>query len=136
MLDGRVFANLGAAQEAFDAWREVYNTMRPHQALGMATPSSRYAMSGRSMPRHIEPPDYEPGVAVRKVHGGGWFQFKGGIFYCSGAFSGLHLALRPAGPDGLFNLCYRSHILGQFDLRHPHKTVQDVSEHPFSLSPV
>lgn len=136
VLDGRLFADLDQAQDAFDAWREVYNFRRPHQALEMATPSTRYAMSQRPMPRHIEPPDYEPGAPVRKVHGSGWFQFQGRMFYCSSAFSGLYVALRPAGTDGLLNLCYRSHVIGQFDLRHPNKTVQDVPEHPLSLSQV
>jgi transposase InsO family protein len=136
VLDGRTFADLSHAQDAFDAWRQVYNSQRPHEALGLATPSTRYAMSPRTMPRHIPPPSYEPGAVVRKVHPGGWFQFHGHQFYCSGAFAGLHLALRPGGPDGVFHLCYRSHVIGQFDLRHPNTTVQDVPEHPFSLSPV
>jgi transposase InsO family protein len=136
VLDGRVFADLGQAQDTFDRWREVYNTERPHQALDMATPATRYAMSARSMPRHIEPPDYEPGVPVRKVHGGGWFQFKGRIFNCSGAYAGLHLALRPAPSDGLFNLCYRSHILIQVDLSQGRPAVHHVPEHPFTLYPV
>jgi transposase InsO family protein len=136
VLDGRVFADIPHAQDAFDAWREIYNLTRPHDALGLATPSTRYVMSPRPMPRHIAPPDYEPGVPVRKVHPGGWFQFQGRVFNCSGAFAGLHLAVRPAGPDGSLNLCYRSHVIGQFDLHSPNTTVQDVPEHPFSLTPV
>ena len=136
VLDGRLFADLAHAQAAFDAWLPVYNTQRPHEALGLAVPSARYAMSPRPMPRQVPPPCYEPGAAVRKVHPGGWFQFHGRQFYCSGAFAGLHLALRPAGPDGVFHLCYRSHVIGRFDLRNPNTTVQDVPEHPFSLSPV
>jgi transposase InsO family protein len=136
VLDGRLFADLGHAQRAFDAWLPVYNFQRPHEALGLATPSSRYAMSPRPMPRRIAPPCYEPGEAVRKVHPGGWFQFQGRQFYCSGAFAGLHVALRPASADGVYQLCYRSHIIGRFDLRTPNTTVQDVPEHPFSLSPV
>lgn len=136
VLDGRLFADLARAQHAFDAWREVYNMQRPHEALELATPSSRYAMSPRPMPRHIAPPDYEPGAMVRKVHPGGWFQLQGRQFYCSGAFAGLQVALRPADDDGVFHLCYRSHVIGRFDLRRPNTTVQDVPEHPFSLSPV
>ncbi|HZZ31063.1 MAG TPA: IS481 family transposase [Phenylobacterium sp.] len=136
VLDGRLFADLAHAQAAFDAWLAVYNAQRPHDALALATPSTRYAMSPRPMPRHIPPPDYEPGAIVRKVHPGGWFQVAGRQFYCSGAFAGLQVALRPAGPDGVFHLCYRSHVIGRFDLRNPNKTVQDVPEHPFSLSPV
>ena len=136
VLDGRLFADLAQAQAAFDAWLAVYNAQRPHEALGLATPSTRYAMSLRPMPSHIAPPSYEPGVAVRKVHPGGWFQVQGRQFYCSGAFAGLLVALRPTNADGGFHLCYRSHVIGRFDLRHPNTTVQDVSEHPFSLSPV
>jgi transposase InsO family protein len=136
VLDGRLFADLGQAQRAFDAWRPVYNFKRPHEALALDTPSSRYAMSPRPMPRHIPPPSYEPSDRVRKVHPGGWFQVQGRQFYCSGAFAGLHVALRPASADGVYHLCYRSHVIGRFDLRNPNTTVQDVPEHPFSLSPV
>ena len=30
------------AQAAVDAWREDYNTMRPHQSLNMAFPAARF----------------------------------------------------------------------------------------------
>jgi transposase InsO family protein len=36
------FANIGALQAALDAWREEYNTDRPHQSLAMAFPASRF----------------------------------------------------------------------------------------------
>src|SRR5258708_24712483 len=36
------FASLAALQAALDAWREEYNTDRPHQSLGMAFPASRF----------------------------------------------------------------------------------------------
>jgi hypothetical protein len=38
----RVFASLAAAQAELDEWVEHYNTRRPHQALGMATPAERF----------------------------------------------------------------------------------------------
>ena len=31
-----------AAQAAVDAWRQEYNTDRPHQSLDMATPAARF----------------------------------------------------------------------------------------------
>lgn len=44
LLDGRgPFENLATAQAAVDAWLEDYNRMRPHQALDMAVPASRFA---------------------------------------------------------------------------------------------
>jgi len=47
-LTGRVFADLPSAQAELDAWVGSFNTQRPHQALSMATPASRFvAGSGR-----------------------------------------------------------------------------------------
>ena len=43
LLDDAVpFADLAAAQAAVDAWRQEYNTTRPHQAIGMAAPAERF----------------------------------------------------------------------------------------------
>ncbi|MFJ8197919.1 integrase core domain-containing protein [Streptomyces sp. NPDC096152] len=36
------FTSVAAAQAAIDGWREDYNTVRPHQSLDMAAPSSRF----------------------------------------------------------------------------------------------
>ena len=38
----RIFASLAAAQAELDEWVVEYNTRRPHQALGMATPEERF----------------------------------------------------------------------------------------------
>jgi transposase InsO family protein len=38
----RVFTSLRAAQAELDEWVDDYNTNRPHQALDMATPASRF----------------------------------------------------------------------------------------------
>jgi hypothetical protein len=117
VLDGRTFADLDAAQLAVDRWREVYNRRRPHQAIGMNTPASRYRMSPRSMPKSVPAPEYEPEAFVRKVHDGGWLNFKGRIFNCSKAFAGRRVALRATDTDGVFDLCYRTHRLAQINLR-------------------
>ena len=44
LLDDAVpFADLAAAQAAIDGWVTEYNTTRPHQAIGMATPAERFS---------------------------------------------------------------------------------------------
>jgi Integrase core domain len=44
LLDDAVpFADLAAAQAAVDAWVHQYNTVRPHQAIGMAVPADRFS---------------------------------------------------------------------------------------------
>lgn len=42
LTGGDPFASVGAAQRALDAWVAFYNAERPHQALAMATPASRF----------------------------------------------------------------------------------------------
>jgi transposase InsO family protein len=42
LLTGRIFADLPTAQAELDAWVASYNTQRPHQGIGMATPASRF----------------------------------------------------------------------------------------------
>jgi transposase InsO family protein len=137
VLDGSSFADLAAAQTAFNAWREVYNRKRPHEALAMDTPSQRYRMSDRSMPETVSPPEYEPQAHVRKVHDTGWISFKGRQINCSKAFVGRQLALRATDADGVFDLCYRRHVLAQVDLRENiAKSVRHVPEQVSTLSPV
>ena len=41
-LTGRVFTSLSSAQREIDDFVAPYNTQRPHQSLGMATPASRF----------------------------------------------------------------------------------------------
>ncbi|MFC8142977.1 IS481 family transposase [Streptomyces paradoxus] len=49
LLDGHEpFVDLASAQAAVDAWLEDYNRMRPHQALDMAVPASRFVPKPRS----------------------------------------------------------------------------------------
>ena len=137
VLEGRSFVDLVQAQAAFDAWRKVYNDIRPHEGIGLETPSSRYTMSTRSMPETIAPPDYEPQAHVRKVCHNAWLSFKGRKINCSKAFVGRRLALRATNTDGLVDLCYRQHVLAQVDLRQNIvKSVHHVPEHGSTLSPV
>jgi transposase InsO family protein len=137
VLDGRSFADLTQAQRAFDAWREVYNARRPHEALGMELPASRYRISSRAMPERIAEPEYEPQAHVRKVFDTGWFSFRGRSFPCPKAFIGKRIALRHTDVDHVLDVCYRSHVLAQIDLRQDAgKTVHHVPEHPYTLSPV
>jgi transposase InsO family protein len=137
LLDRTVFADLGQAQAAFDAWREVYNTKRPHEAIGLQTPAQRYRDSPRSMPAALPPPEYDAEAQVRTADAKGRIHFDGHRLYCSLAFAGRRLALRPTDQDGLFELCYRRHLLARIDLRQDTmQPVHHVSGQVFTMSPV
>jgi transposase InsO family protein len=47
----QVFRSLGHAQRALDEWVVYYNTERPHQAIGDATPASRFYADETATPR-------------------------------------------------------------------------------------
>jgi hypothetical protein len=49
-LTGRIFADLPTAQSELNAWVGSYNTERPHSALGMATPASRFTLAEPGRP--------------------------------------------------------------------------------------
>ena len=137
LLSARSFARLDEAQAAFDAWRDLYNHRRPHEAIGMETPASRYRPSPRPMPAAIPPPEYESEAHVRKVDEKGRIAFKASKIRFSRAFVGRAVALRATATDGLFDLCYRRHVLAHVDLRQNMvKPVHHVSEHPSTLCPV
>ena len=60
VLNGRFFEDLPACQSAFDDWRETYNVRRPHEALALNTPTTRYAVSPRPFPEALPPIEYGP----------------------------------------------------------------------------
>jgi transposase InsO family protein len=119
LLAGEPFAHRRAAQERFDAWRVSYNQERPHEALGLATPSSRYVPSARRYPTSVPAIEYGPDDAVRKVQADGEFSFANRVFRVSKAFRGERVAIRPTPTDGVFVVAFMTHRIAQIDLRDP-----------------
>jgi len=117
VLQGRSFADLAGCQEAFDPWRAVYNLERPHAALGLATPASRYHVSPRSFPEQLPAIEYGSQDKVRRVQAQGEISFQGHSFRVSKAFRGYPVALRATSRDGLWEVFFLSHRIAQLDLR-------------------
>jgi transposase InsO family protein len=113
----RSFADLAACQRRFDQWREVYNTERPHEALALATPATRYIPSPRSFPEKLALFDYGPGAILRRVSDTGWLSFRKHPLKLGRAFVHRRVALRPALPDGCFDVFFCGHKVATFDLR-------------------
>ncbi|MBX7119383.1 MAG: integrase core domain-containing protein [Gemmatimonadaceae bacterium] len=60
-----------AQQRAFDRFRDEYNEVRPHEALGMETPASRYAASAHPYPSRILASESPGHFTVKGVTTGG-----------------------------------------------------------------
>jgi transposase InsO family protein len=139
VLSGPPFADLAAAERAFDRWRGVYNTQRPHEALELAVPASRYQSSLRDYVETIAPFEYAPGDIVRRVQQGGLVSLLGRTVRVPKAFRGKAVAFRPTTQDGVFDVVFRTQLIATIDIRpldcRP-GSVHDVSERPSTLSPV
>lgn len=118
VLNGRSFETLDQAQLAFDQWRQIYNHYRPHEALHMATPVTRYLVSPRSYPERLPEIEYGPDDTVVTVKWFGELNFRGRRFKLSNPLRGQPVAIRPSSnTDGLFDVFFVHHKLMQIDLR-------------------
>jgi transposase InsO family protein len=111
------FRELAAVQRAFDCWRRIYNFERPHEALDLEVPASRYRPSGRSMPSRLPRVEYDANEIVRMVPSSkDYISFKGRLWKVPGAFRGERLAIRPRGCDGQYGIFFGSREIAQIDL--------------------
>jgi len=117
VLGTRVLRDLAQCQREFDRWREVYNLQRPHEALAMAVPASRYRVSPRAFPEVLPPIEYGPADLVRKVAEGGELSYRNRTFRVGKAFRGYPVALRPTLVDGVFDVFFCHQRVAQVNLR-------------------
>lgn len=113
----RAWRDLAECQSAFDAWRHIYNAERPHEALGLATPATRYQASRRSFPETLPAIDYGASAIVRKVHDKGEISFANRTWRVGKAFKGQPVALRPSSVDGRYDVFFCQHKIAEIDLR-------------------
>jgi transposase InsO family protein len=62
--DNVPFADLAAAQAAVDTWVSEYNTTRPHQSLGMASPAERFSTAAAKSEEELLPLRLPAALAV------------------------------------------------------------------------
>lgn len=117
LLAGRWFSTIADVQRELDRWRDIYNLERPHDALGLEVPASRYQASTRSYPEALAPIAYDSTDVVRKVMCRGGIRFHGREYYVGKALSGEPVALRPAADDGVWNVFFCHERVATVDRR-------------------
>lgn len=116
VLAQRLYADFTGMQLRFDEWRYCYNHLRPHEALNMTVPASRYQASLRSFPEQLPAFEYDVLDQVRKVQATGKISFAGRCFRVGRPFQGYPVAVRPTTTDGLYNVFFATHQIGTIDL--------------------
>jgi len=109
-------ASLRRQQKRFDVFRSEFNGQRPHEALSMATPGSRYVCSERVYPASEPQFTYPagPGWVVRKVQHNGEFFWRERPVFLSEV-----LRREPIGLEALDGRYWRTYLgplqVGVFD---------------------
>ncbi|KPQ11396.1 MAG: putative Transposase [Saliniramus fredricksonii] len=75
-------------QARFDRFREIYNTVHPHDALGQRPPAAHYAPETRPYPDRIPEPWYSADHAVRRLRPNGEIKWRGNLIFVSEAVAG------------------------------------------------
>ncbi|TCV93808.1 hypothetical protein EC912_1041, partial [Luteibacter rhizovicinus] len=100
---------------------EIYNHVRPHQAIGMVPPATRYRLSPRPFPERLDPiTEYGPDDIVIGVDQRGRITLFKRPLVVSTALKGRLIAARPRpGQEGVYDLYFAHHWLDVVDLRLP-----------------
>ena len=107
--------NRNAQQKAFDRFRDEFNNVRPHEALGQQTPASHYQASPKAFPNRLpERQTYPDQWHTRKVRRGGDMTWGGRDVYITQALSGQHIGLEPI-EDGVWKVYFAHVPLAIFD---------------------
>ena len=108
--------DMTAQQARFDRWRAEFNEDRPHEAIGLDTPASRYMCSPRQMPDVLPEPEYPGHFEVRYLSKDGNVRFKTKQIFVSQTLGHEHIGLEETA-DGVWDLYFFDCLLARLDER-------------------
>jgi len=101
-------------QRVMERFRQEYNQVRPHEALGMRTPAAVYELSPRSFPAHVPEPEYPDTMLVYRVQQKGHFRWKRQEVFLSEVLWGEPVGLLPID-DSWFTVYFAQVPIARFD---------------------
>ena len=93
-------ADMSTVREAMASFREDYNWERPHEAIGLKVPGSRYTASTRIRPGKMPKHEIPEGAVSRKVDSSGMIVYKSRYYRAGSGLAREYVELRE-GPEGL-----------------------------------
>ena len=109
--------NLLQQQERFDSFRAEFNERRPHEALGMRTPTELHESSKRAYPETMQPLEYPLADLTQRVFADGsiYFQPLKKRIHVTAALANQDIGLRQLTPQ-TWLACFMDKELGIIDL--------------------
>lgn len=99
LLQHKFFWDVKEAQMSFDEWRMSYNFERPHEAINLQPPSSRYRPSARKYSDVLPNIEYWPNDVIRQVNLAGNISYQNKKIFIGEGLKGLPIALRERNDD-------------------------------------
>lgn len=125
--------NLLRQQESFDAFIEVFNTKRPHEALDMRRPADVYQASPRPYPSTLPEPEYPLHDDTLFVSKSGHLRVPGmGSFFLTRALTGQPVGIRE-GQDGSWLVSFLDLDLGYIEKNGSQSLFQPASSGPRNM---
>jgi transposase InsO family protein len=106
-----------AQQRALERFREEYNQVRPHEALGMQTPAAVYQPSPRRFPARVPEVEYPESMLVRTVGHKGQIRWKKHEVFVSQVLWGERVGLLPVD-DRWYTVYFAQVPIARFDSQH------------------
>ena len=103
-----------AQQRRFNLFRQEYNEIRPHEALGGDPPGSRWQPSTRPYPSRLPEPQYPGHLETRLVSNAGTFRFKKHQLFLSQALNQEWIGLEEI-EDGVWSVYFYDVLLARLD---------------------
>lgn len=104
-----------ALAQALERFRVEYNDVRPHAALQLHTPASRYVPSPRAFTARPQPWTYAADHAVVRVNDHGRIQLNGRTYHLSKVLARRWVGCRLEGPHAL--IAFRGYYVRELNLR-------------------
>jgi len=92
-------------------WVAYYNQQRPHEALALQVPASRYRASPRRYRHHLPPPRYPRSWRQPKVTASGYVRWRKRLRFIGRAFGGQRVGFKPFAADTR-EVYFGRHLIG------------------------
>jgi transposase InsO family protein len=109
-------SSMRVQQRKFDDFREEFNQVRPHEAIGMKRPGEIYQASNRSMPAKNESYDYPSHYLVRRVSRAGTIRVLRKQIFVSKTLQEDYVGLEEVD-DGVYDLFFCFYQIGRYELQ-------------------
>ena len=120
LLNHVQITDIADTENKFVIWRDKYNTIRPHEALGMRTPGEVYKPSQKQYKEKVEKFEYGGEYHIIKVNNWGYARFAGYQVYLSETMADQYIEFRPGQDSESFIACYRNFRIAAFDAEDGH----------------